>query len=148
MCLYQGFQRKGKIVSRKFRISCKKKFFLRPFRFIFAFSHGKIFVFFSKFRLNLFRQKMRNFREIENAKISRKNYLYDILGKYEFMNSQDFIANIEISRAQNISWKHFYVHPLHIRKIYELQPSKTQKKKCYLYIYLFIYIYNTGSNIL
>mgnify|MGYP000188342821 CR=1 FL=1 len=35
--------------------------------------NAKIFAFFAKFRFNLFREKLRNFREKENAKISRKN---------------------------------------------------------------------------
>ena len=113
------------------RVSSGKE---KSFRENFAFLSKKnfscdLFASFSHFRMGKFSfisrnfasicsaKKMRNFREIENAKISRKNYLYDILGKYEFMNPQDFIANIEISRVQNISWKHFYVHPLHIRKI-------------------------------
>ena len=64
------------------------------------------------------------------------------------MNSQDFIANIESSRVQNISWKHFYVHPFTYTENMNYSPSKLKKKKCYLYIYLFIYIYNIGSNIL
>ena len=61
-----GFPAKRKIVSLKFPI----------FRFVSAFcslaKNAKIFAFFTKFCFNLFRGKMRNFCEIENAKISRK----------------------------------------------------------------------------
>ena len=49
-----------------------KFFFSRPFRFVFAFrslaKNAKIFAFFVKFRFYLFREKIRNFHEIENAK--------------------------------------------------------------------------------
>ena len=44
--------------------------FLRPFRSV---AKNAKMLFFAKFRFNLLSEKMRNFSEIENAKISGKN---------------------------------------------------------------------------
>ena len=61
-------------VSSEKEKSFREIFFSWPFRFVFAFrslvKNAKIF---AKFRFNLLREKMWNFREIEKTKISRKN---------------------------------------------------------------------------
>ena len=68
-----GFQAKRK---NRFAIFAKKNFsptILIRFRISFAHEKCENFRFFlAKFRFNLFREKMRNFREVENAKISQK----------------------------------------------------------------------------
>ena len=58
-----------RVSSNKKRSFCEKKMSL-PFRFIFAF---RLLAKNAKFLFNLFCEKIRNFRKIENVKISRKN---------------------------------------------------------------------------
>ena len=58
---------KNRAFTLGFTAKRKNRFFCRPFRFVFAFrslaKNAKTFAFFSKFRFNLFREKMRKFRE-------------------------------------------------------------------------------------
>ena len=81
-----------RLIKGLFRVCIEmKKSFCEFFAKIFSFFRlsFEIFVLIVKFRFNLFFKKMQNFRNIRNAKISRKKY--NIMKKFEIYKKAKFL---------------------------------------------------------
>jgi len=67
------------------------------------------FLFFAKFHFTLFREKMQNFREIENAKLlhtakNSENFAKKKMRKFH-ENNENFAKNTEFLRTNEAFWK-------------------------------------------